>query len=313
MSKIKFSIVIATKDRSTQLNNFLSSLRESKILNRKDTEVIIIDNNSKDNSTKDVCKNYNVIYSLEKKVGKSNALNKGIIIACGEYIVFTDDDAKIKDKKWIDLLYLHFKENRKLGYVSGNVIAESQGSYAQKIWEKKGGLSKGIFPKHFDFHYLKKFRFIPWPLTKICAGANCMIPKIILKECGYINNLFGPGALIPHGESLLIGYEIIKRGYELDYQPLAKIYHSHPEKVTSLMRKMFLYGVGDTAIHAYIFIKYLDFRSFIWAFGGHQLYVLRNLIKSLFGAYALPPYIVVFSLLGSCSGPILFIYRYIMR
>ncbi len=312
MNNTIFSIVVATKDRSLHITHFLSSLKKAGILQRKDTEVIIIDNNSSDNSTQTICSRYKVLYALEKQIGKSYALNKGIFLACGKYIVFTDDDAEIRDKHWLDLLYLPFKNNSRLGYVSGNVIAKSQETYAQRVWERKGGLSKGKSAKYFDSSYLQHFDFLPWPLTKICAGANCMIPKQLLKDCGYMNTLFGPGAMIPHGESLLIGYEIIKRGYELYYEPRAKVYHSHPKKVSTLMHKLFIYGLGDTALHTHIFLKYHDFRSLIWAFGGHQFYVFKNLIKSFFGVYPLPPYLTFISFLGSCIGPIFFIYKWIV-
>mgnify|MGYP001613049953 CR=1 FL=1 len=308
-NKPKFSIIVATRDRRSDLYRLLSSLKKTGILTREDIEVIIADNNSSDESIKNVCIEFGVTYLLEKKRGKSFALNAAIKKAKGSYLIFADDDVVIKDSRWIDKLYSHFK-NPFIGYVSGNVVANHLKSESQRVWEKKGGLSKGAVPKYFDKKFLSSFKIKPWPLTKICAGANCMIPKKIILRAGGYCTLFGPGGLVGHGESLIIGYEIIRLGYELYYDPLAKVYHNHPEKESEIKKKLFTYAIGDTALHMYLFMNYRDFRSLYWALIGHQLYLLNNMIKRLRGKYPLPLDFIIFSMAGSISGPWIFIYRY---
>ncbi len=302
MEDKKFSIIVATKDRPESIKDFLISLRDTEIISRKDVEVIIVDNNSKYGQIKNICKIYRAIYYKECKLGKSYALNKGIELSKGRYLIFTDDDIVIKNNNWLNQLYRPFEKMPKLGYVSGNILAFNRRNAVADLWEKKGGLSKGSKEKYFSKELLSKFRFIPWPLTKICAGANCIIPKKVLLEVGGYNPIFGPGGRMGHGESLLIGYEIIKKGYELYYNPEAIVYHKHPTDAFSLKRKLFLYGMGDTGIHAFIFAKYKDFRSLFWGIFGHPLYTIKNLVKSVFKRYALPPSYAFHSFKGSLIG-----------
>lgn len=306
-----FSIIVATKDRPKDLIDFLQTLRETRILGRKDVEVIIIDNNSKTDDVRSICGRFDVKYVVEKTQGKAIALNRGLKESRGEFLVFTDDDTLVKNPEWLDKLYAHFMENKKLGYVSGNVLAHKIETQAQGTWERKGGLSKGSEPKHFCQNFLNTYRFKPWPLTKICAGANCMIPRKVFQEIGGYCTLFGPGALIGHGESLEIGYRIMRAGYELYYEPNAIVYHKHPQEELAIKRKLFLYGTGDTGIHTYIFLKYQDWRSLFWAFGGHQLYVLKNMFKRLTGGCGLPVGYLAYSLAGSALGGLLFVWRYL--
>jgi GT2 family glycosyltransferase len=306
---VKFSIIVATRNRAEDIQKFLSSLKKSSIF-RRDTEIIIVDNNSKDDKTLKVCRKFGARYVKETRTGKSFALNRGIKASKGKYLVFTDDDVIIKDSGWLDKLYAPFERYPKIGYVSGKVANLDKGNPTGNLWERKGGLSKGDKEKYFSREFLSRFRIKPWPLTKICAGANCMIPKkALLKVNGY-NTMFGPGAMIGHGESLLIGYELIRRGYELYYNPDAVVFHKHPEDPEDLKNKLFLYGTGDTGIHAFIFAKYRDFRSLYWALIGHPAYTVKNWIKSFFRMYALPPSFAEKSVLGSLSGAWMFFYRY---
>lgn len=308
-----FSVIVATKDRGKDIINLLTSLKKSDIIERNDVEIIIVDNGSVIDDIKSITKKYGVRYLLEKTKGKSIALNKGIHKARGRYIFFTDDDVVITNSEHLDIMHNHFKKNKRLGYCSGDVIAYNLDTMAQKVWEKKGGLSKGKEPKYFSREYLNKFKTKPWPLTKICAGANCMIPRELLITCGGLNENFGPGAPIGHGESLLIGYEIIKRGFELEYDNKAYVFHNHPSQENNLKKKLFLYGSGDTALHMHIFFTYKDFRSLGWSCGGHQLYVFKNLINSFRGKYPLAAKFTIYSLAGSFYGPILYILRRIQN
>jgi GT2 family glycosyltransferase len=308
---IKFSIVVATHERSDDIARLLASLRAIGILARTDVEFVLVDNAPVTDRVRMVCEQYpEVRYMVEPQKGKARALNTGCCAAVGEFLVFTDDDVEVRDPHWLDTLAALFTANPKLGYVSGNVVAAELISEATTKWERKGGLSKGGQPKHFTQAYLAKFRLKPWPLTKICAGANCMIPRRVMEGVGWYCELFGPGSpIVGHGESLEIGYRIIAAGYELMYTPDTEVYHYHPQEADAIRRKLRLYGTGDTGIHMYLFTQYRDFRSLYWVFPGHQLYLLGNMWKSIRGQYPLPVSFILESLKGSLSGGIVFLWR----
>lgn len=115
--------------------------------------------------------------------------------------------------------------------------------------------------------------------------------------------------MIGHGESLEIVDRIIRAGYDVKYESSSIIYHHHPSKESDIKKKLYMYGIGDTAIHAHIFITTYDWRSLWWAMGGHQLYTLRKFIKRFFNLYPLPSSYIIYSFMGSAIGAILYIYR----
>ena len=105
----------------------------------------------------------------------------------------------------------------------------------------------------------------------------------------------------------------MKKGYDLYYDPQATVLHDHPEGKDAIKSKFFLYGTGDTAIHMYLFTRYGDKRSLMWAVGGHQVYVTKNMLKWFSGEYALPPNYTMHSLAGSVFGPIKFLFEYYLK
>lgn len=89
------SVVICTYNRADLLKLAIDSLIKQS-LSITDFEVIIIDNNSTDNTQtialEYVENNQNIKYFLEKKVGLSHARNRGYLEAKGDYIAYADDD-----------------------------------------------------------------------------------------------------------------------------------------------------------------------------------------------------------------------------
>lgn len=300
----EIALIIATRNRTNSLRNLLDTLKTNGWLNRPSVEVLIIDNDPDDSSSGDLCSGYSGLRYLRIcERGKTNALNYGISQSSASLIAFTDDDAIVDSKDWLFTMATHFQENPNLGYVSGNVIAFETRTDAQRIWESKGGLSKGTTFKVWHTQQLKAdYGFKVWPLTEIFAGANSMIPREVLLSVGSFNPLFGPGGILPHGEFLELGYRIIRARYDVLYDPNPKILHQHPAVKWDLQKKLFLYGRGDTSLHTYIFLKYADLRSLWWALIGHQFRIIGRIIKSFRREYPLPYEYLIFSLAGSILG-----------
>ena len=96
---MKFSIVIATYNRATELTDTLASL--ARLESGEPWEVIVVDNNSTD-STRAVVERarrlfpVSLTYAFEQEQGRSAALNHGVALASGEIIVTTDDDVRVE-------------------------------------------------------------------------------------------------------------------------------------------------------------------------------------------------------------------------
>jgi glycosyltransferase involved in cell wall biosynthesis len=100
---MKFSVIIATYNRADELVKTLESLRNLECTGP--WEVIIVDNNSPDNTREVVLERVDSFpvplrYILEKEQGRSAALNAGIRVAKGELLAVTDDDVRV-DAHWL--------------------------------------------------------------------------------------------------------------------------------------------------------------------------------------------------------------------
>jgi glycosyltransferase involved in cell wall biosynthesis len=94
------SIVIATYNRAGLLARTLDSLATVRVADATRWEVVVVDNNSSDETSGIVRARMaafpcSLRLVLERKQGKSPALNTGILVAKGRVIVFTDDDVLI--------------------------------------------------------------------------------------------------------------------------------------------------------------------------------------------------------------------------
>lgn len=305
---IEYSIVIPTTGLRPSIQLLMSDLETAGYLDRPDIEVLVVENSDRPNPefTRKMAK-WEVRHLLEPKRGQANALNCGVSASEGKYIVFTDDDVRIKEGPWLETLSGHFRNRDNVGYVAGNVVASSIETPVQALFEKKGGLSKGLNLRVFNQAFFKRFRLCGVPLRHIACGANSMVPRSILEIVGGFDPLFGCGSKVGHGQSHELVYKILQAGFDAVYEPAAIVYHAHPRTRKELRRKLFDYAIGDTAVHLHFFVKYADFRGLIEAFFARHVYLLKNTLLRLLGRYPFPLDLMAASLLGATLGPFVYL------
>ena len=125
---MKFSIVIATYNRAAVLKDTLASV--SQLHPGAPWEVIVVDNNSPDNTRQVVeaaASSFPVplIYAFEREQGRSAALNCGFRLASGDIIVTTDDDVRV-DPDWLNRIDAGL-ERQQCDYVGGRVLPVWEG------------------------------------------------------------------------------------------------------------------------------------------------------------------------------------------
>ncbi len=112
-SRCNISIVICTYNRSTLLRGVLESLCRQ-TLSREKYEVIVVDNNSTDD-TKVVVDSFlhcdNIHYLYEAKQGLANARNAGWQAAHGSFVGYLDDDSKAPPE-WLSVASKIITEGR---------------------------------------------------------------------------------------------------------------------------------------------------------------------------------------------------------
>jgi glycosyltransferase involved in cell wall biosynthesis len=120
---MKFSILIATYNRASVLADTLDSL--SRLQPGAPWEVVVIDNNSPDNTREIVeaaIPSFPVPlrYAFEREQGRSAALNRGFGLAQGQIIVTTDDDVRV-EPDWLNRIEAGL-ESQQCDYVGGRVL-----------------------------------------------------------------------------------------------------------------------------------------------------------------------------------------------
>jgi glucosyl-dolichyl phosphate glucuronosyltransferase len=101
---MKFSVIIPTYNRSGELKKTLQDL--SKVSSIEASEVIVVDNNSNDDTPEVVARLAETFpgelrYLFEKEQGRPAAMNTGVASARGEILVFTDDDHRF-EPDWLE-------------------------------------------------------------------------------------------------------------------------------------------------------------------------------------------------------------------
>ncbi len=116
---MKISIIIPTHNRSEQLEMVLKSI--FKLNDKVSFEIIVVDNNSTDN-TKAICNSFkNIKYVFEKNTAFSKARNTGAINSTGQILLYLDDDVLVNDGSLTSILKV-FKENNKCGAIAGKIL-----------------------------------------------------------------------------------------------------------------------------------------------------------------------------------------------
>jgi glycosyltransferase involved in cell wall biosynthesis len=120
---MKITIAVCTWNRANMVDQTLQSLTQLRIPPGIDWEVVVVNNNSPDN-TADVLESYvsklPLRHFLEKNQGIAFARNRAASEARGEWILWTDDDIQVKPN-WLSGYVQAFIEHPECGFFGGPV------------------------------------------------------------------------------------------------------------------------------------------------------------------------------------------------
>ena len=139
------TVLICTYNRALLLRQTLAALQVLPPFTDYAPEIIVVDNNSTDNTAAVVAEaarrgRIPVTYVREANQGKSFALNRGLMQASGDVLALTDDDV-VPAPDWLDRIVAAFRR-RDITFVFGKVLPiwgalpppELLTSRAQDIW-----------------------------------------------------------------------------------------------------------------------------------------------------------------------------------
>ena len=244
---VEITVVLPTFNRGESLQTTLDSFSHLTLPPDLAWELIIVDNNSTDN-TPQVVRDFaggapfRVRYIFERQQGRSPALNAGIAAAAGKIIAFTDDDVTLHPE-WLITVKRTFERFQCAG-VGGRIIPVWQ--QPQPDWlEMEEQQAIVHYEPGNEPHVLKDHP----PM-----GANCAYRKNEFMKYGTFRLDLGVS-----GENRGITCEdtefatrLLRAGERIVYAPDAIIYHPvDPRRATKAYFRKWYYNDGRSMARAF--------------------------------------------------------------
>lgn len=241
-SKVRISAIICTHRNPQFLALAIESLL-NQTLQRDLFEIIVVDNNSQD-QTKQVVQCYGgVRYVLAEQLGLSHARNAGIEVAQGKIIAFIDDDAEASPG-WLQALLRVYDSVPEAWAVGGKV---------RPIWDVKK--PQWLTEKFYRYLSLIEWgddeRALSWPERLI--GTNCSFRREAFEAVGGFDTSLGRiGTALLGSEDRGIQKLIHASGHLVYYAPDAVVHHHVPawRMTEQYLEKRHLGGLQSQAIIA---------------------------------------------------------------
>jgi GT2 family glycosyltransferase len=238
------SVVICTYNRSASLLKTLASLADLQVPEALRWELVVVDNNSRDDTSRRVSQfarehpHLAVRSVVERRQGKSHALNLAVATAQGGLLAFTDDDVVV-DPRWLNQLHRLAVERGAMA-VGGRIV--DTWTTPKPAWYSDAGPYKlnAVIVKYDLGEQV-------CPITRTMPlGANLAVRREAFEKYGLFDTHLGPTAGGPRrGEDSEFCARLVRAGETILYAPEAVVYH--PVERERLDRKYFerwyyLYG-----------------------------------------------------------------------
>jgi glycosyltransferase involved in cell wall biosynthesis len=233
---MKITVILCTYNRCQTLAKALDSIARSTLPSSVEWEVLVVDNNSQDETrqvVEDFCRRYPGRFRrlFEPQQGKSYALNTGIREAQGDVLAFVDDDATV-GPEWLSNLTGGLLDGEWAG-AGGRIVLEWPASLPRWL-AVQGPLARHPFPGFDKGHEASELIGPPF-------GANMAFRKEMFEKHGGFRTDLGPSPNrdVPRpNEDTEFGRRLIAAGERLRYEPSAVVYHPVPE--SRINKKYFL-------------------------------------------------------------------------
>lgn len=240
--------IICTYNRSQSLKRTLDSVCELSIPSELEWELIVVDNNSTDN-TKEVVNafqkscNFCVRYVFEEKQGLSHARNRAIEEAKGELIIWTDDDVLV-DERWLVEYVAGFQRHTDAAFFGGPIepwfeteppqwLARGMDVYGSALACKGGNADEARIESKADLPY----------------GANMAVRKSAYEDLRYDPNLGRTASDMVSDEETAFFAALLGRGQHGVWLPSVRVRHViTKERMTKRYFRGYYRGYGATLV-----------------------------------------------------------------
>jgi glycosyltransferase involved in cell wall biosynthesis len=246
------SVIICCYNSELRLPETLKHLASQNVDDCFSWEVIVVDNNSTDNTSGFALKEwekYNTITPLkvveEKKPGLAKAREKGVREAKFEYVIFCDDDNWLDSKYLVNTLKL-FESDLKIGAIGGQGFPVSDIDLPDWFYNYLGSYACGPQAKYSGFVTNNR---------NYLYGAGLAFRTHLLLEI-YQNDTFilsgRKGKALSSGEDSELTMNVALKGYELHYDETLTFKHYIPRNRVSIQYLEKLHkAFGNAHYHLY--------------------------------------------------------------
>ena len=242
------SVIVCCYNSANRLEQTLAHLFKQEVSPGTDWELIVVNNNSTDNTVETAQSLYSqtsqsIPFSIvdEPKPGLSNARNKGFESAIYDYALMVDDDNWLSSN-YVQTVFDDLSENPKAGMVGGLGIAELEGD--EPAWFKQYASCYATGPQ-------AEAGDGPIRTSEELYGAGCALKLSVLqqiREYGFTNILSDrTGSNLMSGGDTELCYAFRLAGYDLLYDERISFNHFLPKGRVDwkYLRKLF-FGFGMT-------------------------------------------------------------------
>jgi len=193
------SIIIRTRNEEKWITPCLSSVFSQE---RKDIEVVIVDNNSTD-KTVEKAKAFDVKLITIDKFLPGKAINMGIRASKGEYITCLSAHCIPVNEKWLSNLLKNFDDPDVAGVYGRQEPMSYSSDFDKRDLLITFGLDRRVQIKDSFFH-----------------NANSMIRRDAWEKIHFDEH-------VTNLEDRVWAHMVLKEGYKIVYEPEASVYHYH--------------------------------------------------------------------------------------
>lgn len=253
------SIIIVNWNGKKHLQYCLPSLIK---INYPNYEVILVDNGSVNGSVELVEDNYKKITIIENKtnLGFAEGNNKGIRRAKGEYILFLNNDTKVKPD-FLTKLVKDLEGNPEIAAAQSKILLMDN----PKLLDSIGSfLTWTGFLTHFGFREKNKKGLNKKMEIFSAMGVCLLFRKDVLKEVGFFDKDF-----FAYFEETDLCWRTWLAGYKIIYAPQSVIYHKKGATSSLMANSFVIYHSFKNRICS--LLKNLEIKNLIWMLPLHLL------------------------------------------
>lgn len=270
------SVVVPAFNEGLVIQPALKALME---LDYPNYEIIVVDDGSTDDTYEKaiaiarISTQVGIRVITKRNAGKAEALNTGMTLARGEFVLNMDGDTKLSPNT-LRVCVRHF-DNPAIGAVAGNVKVINR----ENIWTNIQSLEyvEGLAMARKAQSFIRSVNIIPGPIG--------MFRKSVLQQVGgYDHDTFA--------EDCDLTLKLLMRGWHIAYEPTAIAWVETPSRLLDLIKQRYrwtrgilqatkkhskaLWNPRQSGVNFYI-LWYMLFEGIMWPFS--------TLLGNLFFAY----------------------------